>query len=399
VASDEAPKLKDGIAAYRDGRYAQAATCLEQALDKAQAEKSQMHLLYTLNLWLGEINLALAHLAQAEKLWAGADACEQKKLEDNGSSDLDLESLGARLLALQDKHDESEAAAKALLVQAKEIFGSESLPAASSFNTLGVVLDQAGKTQEATVVLRRALSIRERILGTDSLPYAQSLTNLALNYARENNVTSAEALCKRALAVREKHLREAHPLIGYSLHHLAAQILRQGHADQSYDYFSRALRIFEKELPENHPQIGSTLNGLGSAAIAMKRFDQAQELFERALKIAEAEERRSDINILSAASGLGLAYLSQNQFSKAEPHIKRALRLVEDSHQLQAAAEKGLLDRLMVCYVLQGKFVDAIRLYPDSMRASHTSDFETVIELFKMVGKLAQRHLGPKDDA
>jgi tetratricopeptide (TPR) repeat protein len=399
VASDETPKLKDGISAYRDGRYAEATNCFEQVLTKAQTDKSDKHLLYAANLWLGEINLELGHYALAEKFWTDANLCTKKKLEDVGSSDVDLESIGARILALQDKPVESEAAAKELLARATETFGSESLAVASSLNTLGLVLDQAGKTQEATLAFRRALSTRERMLGTDSLPYAQSLTNLALNYARENNITSAEALCKRALSVREKHLRQAHPLIGYSLHHLAAQKLRQGYADQALDYFTRAVRIFEKELPENHPQIGNSLSGLASAAIAMKKFDQAQELFERALKIADSEERKNDINIVSAASGLGLAYLSQNQSVKAEPHIKRALKLIEENPQLRAAAENGLLDRLMVSYVMQGKFIDAMRLYPDSMRARYTSDAVSVIELFKMIGKAAHRHLGPKDDA
>jgi hypothetical protein len=52
----------------------------------------------------------------------------------------------------------------------------------------------------------------------------------------------------------------------------------------------------------------------------------------------------------------------------------------------------------MVCYVLQGKLVDALKLYPDSMRAKHTATFEGFFDLLATVGEFAKKQLPPRED-
>jgi tetratricopeptide (TPR) repeat protein len=242
------------------------------------------------------------------------------------------------------------------------------------------------------------MSMRERFVGVDSVRFSESLNNLSVNYSMQNNFTLAEALCSRALSLRRKHLRAAHPLIGYSLYNLGDQKLKHQDSKKAEENFVAALKIFEQELPPKHPQLSMTLSGLGTALVAQRKFKEARVPLLRALAIAEETSVQKDLLLLSALSGLGLAHLGSLQFKEAEPYTKRALHMVEHSDQLKTAAEKGLLDRLMVCYVLQGKLADALKLYPDSMRAKYTATFESFFDLLATVGEFAKKQLPPRED-
>jgi tetratricopeptide (TPR) repeat protein len=391
-----------GIVAYQDGRYLDAFQLCEQALEEATSSEQLEVSIYAIHLWLAEISLQLGDFKKAQKFVDNSCKCVNKEIEATSNAKFagvaDIASVQWRLASIMARHEEAQAGIANLVAQQKERYGVDSLHLANALNSQGVILCESGQTKDAEAPLRRAMSMRERFVGVDSVSFSESLNNLSVNYSMQNNFTLAEALCSRALSLRRKHLRATHSLIGYSLYNFGDQKLKHQESKKAEENFLAALKIFEQELPPRHPQLSMTLSGLGTALVAQRKFKEARIPLERALAIAEETPVQKDLLLLSALSGLGLAHLGSLQFKEAEPYTKRALHMVEHSDQLKTAAEKGLLDHLMVCYVLQGKLADALKLYPDSMRAKYTATFESFFDLLATVGEFAKKQLPPRDD-
>ncbi|MDR3612383.1 MAG: tetratricopeptide repeat protein [Candidatus Obscuribacterales bacterium] len=394
--------LSQGILAYKDGRYLDAFQLCERAQDEATSAEQLEVSLYALHLWLAEICLQIGDFKKAQEFVDNASKCANKEIDDNVYNDFagvaDIASVQWRLLSLLGDHEEALEGIAKLVAQQKERYGVDSLHLANALNSQGVTLGEAGQAKEAEAPLRRAMSMRERLVGVDSVSFSESLNNLSVNYGMQNNFTLGEALGTRALSLRRKHLRANHPSIGHSLHNIGSQKLKHQDSKKAEENFLAALKIFEQELPPRHPQLSMTLSGLGTALVAQRKFKEARVPFERALSIAEETPAQKDLLLLSALSGLGLAHLGSLQFKEAEPYTKRALYMVEHSAQLKTASEKGLLDRLMVCYVFQGKLADALKFYPDSMRAKYTNTFESLFDLLSAVGEFAKKQLPPREN-
>jgi len=99
-------------------------------------------------------------------------------------------------------------------------------------------------------------------LGTNHPDVAQALNNLANDYQAEGNYDEAEVLHKRALAIRERALGTNHPDVAQSLYNLAFVERWQGKYDQAEGLFKRALAIEEVTLGRSNPETARTLQGL-----------------------------------------------------------------------------------------------------------------------------------------
>ncbi len=391
------PELRDGRAAFLDGDYQAAQLYFTSGLTNVANQQglSQLHrqkLQQQIKLWSVQADIELGRYRQAEQLWELTDQDQLAAIENDER--VDLEIAGAKLYSRLGKHAQAEELIRQLLDSRRKKYGCDHLLVASGLNCLGVILQANGQLTEAETVALRALSLRERLLGREHLAFAESLHNLAIIYARQDRASMAVALSKRALAIQEKALEPMHPIIGYTLLNLGMQRMQLYDTWRAQEQFMRALAILEKRLPPNHLQLSCCLSGLASCKLVSREFDQAQLLFERALNIADALECNGELDLFSAVSGLGMTYLAKRQFASAERCIRRALFLLETSAALQAAAESGLLDQLMVCCIFQGKLVDALRLYPDSMRAKYVSTFENIFKVATMLGNFADRCLG-----
>ena len=395
-------QLLDSISAYADGRYLDAFELCERALQTATSGESLDVSIYAINLWLAEVCLQLADFRKARRYVENSNKCSSKEIDSELHSKFasvaDIDSVEWRLLSALGEHDDAQAGIVTLVERQKEKFGVDSLHFANALNSQGRILCDSGQPDDAAAPLRRAMSMRERLIGVDSVSFAESLHNLSLNYSMQNNYTLSEALGNRALTLRRKHLRASHPLIGYSLDNLGTQKLKHQDAKKAQENFTAALKILENELPPKHTHLSLTLSGLGTALVAQRKYKEAKELLDRALLIAEEANGNKDLLLMSALTSLSLAHLGLFQFKEAEPYTKRALHMVEHSEQLKVASEKGLLDRLMVCYVLQFKIGDAVRLYPDTMRANHTASFAGFVDTIASIGEFAKKQLPPREN-
>lgn len=390
--------MKAGVSAYADGQLDKAMAVFEKARAEAESstDPSGSHQ-YNILLWLARVNLDMWFIRPAEDLVETAAKIANKSLESSADGLYDLEFLPALLKCKRRLFKEADELAEKLLADRFEKNGSSSLQAAAALQEVGVILFESGRYAEAETALRKAVLIREHKLGNDNLAYAESLSTLSAVYAAQNESVRAQPLCNLALKIREKHLHANHPLVGCSLYHMAVLKLRGKRVPEAEALFRRSLKIAEDHLPANHPVICMELVGLASALLADFRYKAAQDLYERAITAAESTYPQRVSDLFAAVSGLGNAYIADNQFAKAEPLVRRALAMLREDHELQFAGERGMVENLMTTQVWQGKIVDAISLFPDQLRAKHTSDFSTLINRVESVVDFLQKNVLPQD--
>jgi tetratricopeptide (TPR) repeat protein len=389
--------LKTGIAAYNAGELNSAQSSFEKALVQAQSSAEDSDCSYSILLWLGRVNLEQCFLKVAEDYSEKAQALTNKKITAIEDDVYDVETLFTLLKIKRRLFKEAEQLAQELLDKRIATAGSSSLKTAIALHNLGIAHLEAGRFQEAESNLRRAFIIRENISGKEGLDYAESLRALAAVYAAQNRSVLAEPFAKQALRIREDKLRSNHYLIGSSLQQLAALKLKSFHVPQAEELWRRALSIAEAQFTPNHPSVVSALNGLAATVNADYRPKEAATLYERAYKAAESAYPQDIRNLFNSISGLGTVYVSLQEFDKAEPLIRRGLAMLKDDADLQFAGEYSMVESLITTQLYQGKLVDALRLFPDQMRAKHTSQFAGAVNLIESVTDFVKKNVLPPE--
>ena len=82
---------------------------------------------------------------------------------------------------------------------------------AHPLNNLGVLYTEQGKYEQAELLFRRALTLREQHFGKYHPEIARTLHDLAIFYQKQGNLSEAISLTERALEIRSLSLGDAHP--------------------------------------------------------------------------------------------------------------------------------------------------------------------------------------------
>ncbi len=170
------------------------------------------------------------------------------------------------------------------IVQQEDIM---SLDAASLLNKVAWYLDDRARYNEAELLYKKSLMIREEQLGGEHPDTATSVNNLAELYRAQGRYEEAEPLYERALKIREQQLGGEHPDTAGSLNNLAALYHELGRIKEAELLFRRALAIRERALGSEHPDTANSLSWLAFSHQQQQQPDQAQPLYERALAIYE----------------------------------------------------------------------------------------------------------------
>jgi esterase/lipase superfamily enzyme/tetratricopeptide (TPR) repeat protein len=107
-----------------------------------------------------------------------------------------------------------------------------------ALNALVAKLRQAGKTDAAIAVAKRALALTERRYGRDHVATAAALTTLAELLIETKRYADAEPLLKRALAISEKG--KDNKATAQALHKLGKLYERQGRKKEAHQYLDRS---------------------------------------------------------------------------------------------------------------------------------------------------------------
>jgi tetratricopeptide (TPR) repeat protein len=217
---------------------------------------------------------------------------------------------------------------------------------AALMNSLGSVLQDLGRLDEAEQQYRRSLRMIESQFGPDDPDLVFALNNLGGLMMVRGRLSEAARLRVRSLEMRERRYPAADPVVLRAVENLAAVRLAQKRYPEAQHLFERARKAWE-DLRPGVPEAAIALNGLGAVAFHNKQKDQAAMFFREAI-----DRWQPDTEPLLLAQILGnLATVVDP--AEALDHYTRAVALVEKhggpEHPLLAAlydAEAACLRRL-----------------------------------------------------
>ena len=198
-----------------------------------------------------------------------------------------------------------------------------------SLNRHVVDLHRAGKYQEAILIARQVLEIRERINGPEHPDTATGFNNLAVLYKAMGDYAKAEPLYQRALAIYERALDPEHPLTAAGLNNLGLLYQLMGDYAKAEPLSRRALAITEKARGPEHPDTAANLGNLAGLYGAIGDYPKAEALYRRAVAINEKAGGPEHPETARSLNDLAVLYQAMGDYPKAEAFYRRGLAIRE----------------------------------------------------------------------
>lgn len=193
-------------------------------------------------------------------------------------------SLGL-VLADVGRLDEALVAFERSLAAKRARVGDSHPSVATANNNVGWTLVAQRRHAQARRYLETAVQGARASLGPDHPEVAGFTVNLAISYDEAGDHETAQRFHIEALEIRERVFGPEHPAVGRSLIDLAASYAMAGDDASARPHYVRASTIFETALGPDHPHYAITLAALGHFEVLDERWDGAIELYDRALSI------------------------------------------------------------------------------------------------------------------
>jgi tetratricopeptide (TPR) repeat protein len=228
--------------------------------------------------------------------------------------------------------------AETALEVAKRAFPDGQAPLATSFETLGELLDQKGDRAAAKAYLLKAHGILEKIKPPDQRAIFRSARRLGFLSDDINQSEEAIRYYEKAIAAGVQLDEVPYSDLGTMLNNIALILRKSGRQKAAEPYYLRALQIYEKQLGPDHADVASVLNNLAVFYTNERRYTEAEETHLRALAIREKLHPAAHPDIAQSKCNLAVVYHSRGDYAKAAEFYRDSLKIWE------AASEKPTQD-------------------------------------------------------
>ncbi|CAE8701769.1 unnamed protein product [Polarella glacialis] len=241
--------------------------------------------------------------------------------------------MGSIYLANGDRSEARRRFERALLIRLQvPHLGRSHASTASSAHALGCLYGRTPRRQEeAVLLLRKAVHVREIRLGSESLYLADSLHELGSVLLRRHGHGDYEAALQhlaRAAKIREKGKLGKRSLVyAASLHQLGQAHIHLGMAMEARPYLQAALALREKLSGKHSAQSSASRNALGIALAASGENDLALKHLRSAYKDRETIFGPSHVVSADSLHQVGLVFVKKECLEEALAPIHRALEV------------------------------------------------------------------------
>ena len=218
--------------------------------------------------------------------------------------------------------------------------------------TLGVVLQQLGRNEEALLPMQKAVELAPND--------AQAHSNLGNTLSYLGRLDQAEASFRRALKIN-KNFAEAHLNLGATLHDM-------GRLTEAETCYRRAIQI-KPGLADAHYNLGNTLK-------SQNRLAAAEASYRKALQL--------EPGLIGAYSNLGVILQALGRLDEAETTLRNALQFNPNSLEIYSNLgstlhDMGRLDEARI------EYEKALQLKPD-----HAEILSNLGNTLHDIGRLAE---------
>jgi tetratricopeptide (TPR) repeat protein len=203
-----------------------------------------------------------------------------------------------------------------------------------------------GQFAEAQSLFEKQLEIDRRLLTDEHPNTATTYNNLGVNLQEWGRFAKAQPLHERALQLRRRLLGDYHPHTAGSYENLAATLAGQGRYAEAHPHYEQAMAITRRLFGEDHPDIAQSMTGLATNLQYLGKHADALPHFEQALEIRRRHFTEDHVATARSYNNLGNLLQSMGRHEEARPHLEKSLairrRLFSDDHPVTALAYGNL---------------------------------------------------------
>ncbi len=238
----------------------------------------------------------------------------------------------------QSRIDDGLPLAKRALSIAEEI-GDSPLSMAKKYNTLGVLLKNLQRYDEAEPLLKKALKLYEsNETEKNNTGTAVALHNLGLLFSETDRPEEAEAFYRRAIYMKEKVGIDTVEDINTKLNRagnlarshsaLASLLSGLGIKKEAEDEAKKALEIREKHLGSEFTEVIDSLIQLGNLAAARGNYSEREALYTRAAALRKKlYATDGDIKLASNHAEAAVLHRYHGRLDDADTAMRKALAM------------------------------------------------------------------------
>jgi serine/threonine-protein kinase len=352
-------------------------TVLERGEKQARALDEDPEIQADLYQTLGTMYDQLGKYDQADSLLKASLA--QRKAIDGADSAKVAESLVAlaNLRNDQAKLEEAESFARQGLEMSKRHLPPDHPVVGRATLTLGRILDNRGKYDEAIPTLEEAMRLESGPKGVPA-DLSATLSELANTRYYLGHYDISKDLNERALRMDEQIYGDRNPNVAQDLTNLADIQYQWSNYADAERLQRTAVGIMQAWYGKDHPETADDMTILGKYLIAEGRADEAIPILRESLAALENHYGKVHPRVALAAGELGLALQHQGNLDEAETDFRRQADIYrsvygEKSQQLGAAIANlaGLYADRKDYARSEQLYRDALKLYADSLPAGH----------------------------
>lgn len=199
--------------------------------------------------------------------------------------DIDPYASDAEKKLLHPQQKMTRAEAVNILVKLYGIHSRNVIAICETLDKQGTLMDRPGEYENAEVLYKGAVNVKEKALGQNNPAVAQSLTKLATMYDALGNHGSAEPLHERALQIREKALGKNHEDVANNMADLAASYKASGKLKEAETLYTKLLARDQQVAGQSSAPVASDLSNLAKVQLLQGKKPDADATRERALAV------------------------------------------------------------------------------------------------------------------
>lgn len=321
------------------GRYERARSLAENALQNNPGDASAAAA-YT------SLGLACQRLGRFGEAFSALQRALQLRVAQYGEDHVEVAGSWNHLGALHwqtDKMDQALEMHQRALAIVERLGLGDHLEAAKSIRGIGLVWNSRNQEAKALDYLKRAQPLLERHLGADHPMVADNLDSIGLCHGGLKQFPEARRMHAQAYAIRKRILGEEHPVIAYSLLNLARLSGSEGDWKTARGLYERGLGIREKALGPDHPRTADIVESLAILHARTGNLTESRKLFERSLRIYQTAYGPQHSETLESHRNLAILSVMQGRHEEALRHLRTA---AENGYQTEMHLEEKVFDPL-----------------------------------------------------
>ena len=315
---------------------------------------------------LGVVQRKVGLIQPARDALEEAQALYQQYLEPNDLRLLDCqEHLGVLLGEFNDPR--GIAMLSSVLGARRQILGSDHEMTLTSIHTLGDVLQQMGRYEEAEPYYREALDGSRRVLGSDDQNTLATISNMGQLLVAMGKYEEAELYYREALDGSRRVLGSNHQNTLATISSMGLFLAGIGKYAEAEPYYRESLDGFRSVLGSDHPNTLATISNMGGLLVLMGKYSEAEPYYRESLDGMRRVLGSGHRDTLSSIYNMGSLLQYMDKHEEAEPYYRESLdgtrRLMGPDHPDTFLSILGLADY----YSSMGKYEEAEQYYRESL--------------------------------